>query len=66
MCIPLCGSILNINLLPSVNCTYNTGISECIQLHNNEEYQISLIMFDYNSSTLYHYNLTVQHSGNSW
>ena len=62
--ITLYGPILNIDSLPSVNCTYYNSITECIQLRNNEGYQISLIMFDYNSSTLFHYNLSIHNSGN--
>ena len=56
--ITLYGPILNISLLPSVNCTYYNSIIECIQLRNNEGYQTSLIVFDYDSSTLFNYNLS--------
>ncbi len=56
-------SISNENFLSCCFCTNYNGSLKCFQLCNNIEYQIPIIIFYYNTSTLNHFILSVYNPG---
>ncbi len=56
-------SISNENFLSCCFCTNYNGSLKCFQLCNNIEYQIPIIIFYYNISTLNHFILSVYNPG---